>query len=73
MGPERKPRLQRITETLELAMQDCCKQTGRKQREVGEFLDAVQSWACNGLTTPHRAPRITKFTPIRSYRGGRVT
>ena len=37
------PRLQGITEFLELTMR--FEQTGLKQREVGEFVYAAQSWA----------------------------
>ena len=39
------PRLQAITEWVELAMRDAFEQTGLKQREVSEFMYAAQSWA----------------------------
>jgi hypothetical protein len=45
VGLARNPRLQRITEFLELAMKDEFKLTGLKQREIGEFTYAAQSWA----------------------------
>jgi hypothetical protein len=38
-------RLQQMTELLELAMKDACQRSGLKQREVGEFVYAAQSWA----------------------------
>jgi hypothetical protein len=37
------PRLQAITEWVELAMRDAFEQTGLKQREVGEFMYAAPS------------------------------
>lgn len=44
IGLARNPRLQGITEFLELAMKERFEQTGLKQREVGEFVYAAQSW-----------------------------
>ena len=41
----RNARFSGITEFMELAMKDGSKQTGLKQREVGEFAYAAQSWA----------------------------
>jgi hypothetical protein len=43
-GLARNARLQSITEFMELAMKDVFDQTGLKQREVGEFVYAAQSW-----------------------------
>jgi hypothetical protein len=45
VGLARNPRLQGITEFLELAMKDEFERSGLKQREVGEFVYAAQSWA----------------------------
>ena len=45
VGLARNARLQAITEFMELAMKDAFEQTGLKQREVGEFVYAAQSWA----------------------------
>jgi hypothetical protein len=45
VGLARNPRLQGITEFLELAMKDEFARTAHKQREVGEFVYAAQSWA----------------------------
>ena len=45
IGLARNARLQGITEFLELAMKDAFEQTGLKQREIGEFAYAAQSWA----------------------------
>lgn len=45
IGLARNPRLQAITEFMELAMKDAFEHTGTKQREIGEFLYAAQSWA----------------------------
>ena len=45
IGLARNARLQGITEFMELAMKDAFEQTGLKQREVGEFVYAAQSWA----------------------------
>jgi len=45
MGLARNPRLQGITEFLELALKDAFEASGLKQREVGEFTYAAQSWA----------------------------
>ncbi len=45
IGLARNARLQAITEFMELAMKDAFEQTGQKQREVGEFVYAAQSWA----------------------------
>ena len=44
IGLARNPRLQHITEFLELSMQDEFERTQTKQREVGEFMYAAQSW-----------------------------
>jgi hypothetical protein len=45
IGLARNARLQAITEFLELAMKDSYTTTGLKQREIGEFAYAAQSWA----------------------------
>ena len=45
VGLARNARLQGITEFLELAMKDAFEASGIKQREVGEFVYAAQSWA----------------------------
>ena len=45
IGLARNPRLQQITEFVELAMKDAFEHSGLKQREVGEFAYAAQSWA----------------------------
>jgi hypothetical protein len=45
IGLARNARLQAITEWVEMAMRDAFEQTGLKQREVGEFMYAAQSWA----------------------------
>ena len=45
VGLARNARLQGITEFLELAMKDAFEASGLKQREVGEFVYAAQSWA----------------------------
>jgi hypothetical protein len=45
IGLARNAHLQGITEFMELAMKDAFEQTGLKQREVGEFVYAAQSWA----------------------------
>ena len=45
IGLARNARLQGITEFMELAMKDAFEQTGLKQREIGEFVYAAQSWA----------------------------
>jgi len=45
VGLARNARLQAITEFLELAMKDAFEACGLKQREVGEFVYAAQSWA----------------------------
>ena len=45
VGLARNPRLQGITEFLELAMKDEFERSGLKQREVGKFVYAAQSWA----------------------------
>lgn len=45
VGLARNPRLQGITEFLELALKDAFEASGLKQREVGEFTYAAQSWA----------------------------
>jgi hypothetical protein len=44
IGLARNPRLQQRTEFLELAMKDEYDGSGCKQREVGEFMYAAQSW-----------------------------
>lgn len=44
VGLARNPRLQQITEFLELSMKDEFERTQTKQREVGEFMYAAQSW-----------------------------
>jgi Transposase DDE domain group 1 len=45
IGLARNARLQAITEFMELSMKDAFEQTGQKQRAVGEFVYAAQSWA----------------------------
>lgn len=45
VGLARNARLEQITEFLELAMKDDYQSSGVKQREVGEFMYAAQSWA----------------------------
>ena len=45
IGLARNARLQHITEFMELAMKDSYTTGGLKQREVGEFVYAAQSWA----------------------------
>ncbi len=45
IGLARNARLQGITEFLELAMKDAFGHTKVKQREIGEFVYAAQSWA----------------------------
>ena len=45
VGLARNARLERITEFLELSMKDDYQSSGVKQREVGEFMYAAQSWA----------------------------
>ena len=45
IGLARNARLQHITEFMELAMKDSYTATGLKQREIGEFVYAAQSWA----------------------------
>ena len=45
IGLARNARLQQMTEFLELAMKDAYQRSGLKQREVGEFMYAAQSWA----------------------------
>lgn len=44
IGLARNPRLQQITEFLELSMKDEFERTKVKQREIGEFMYAAQSW-----------------------------
>ena len=44
VGLARNPRLQQITEFLELAMKEEFQLTGVKQRQIGEFRYAAQSW-----------------------------
>lgn len=45
IGLARNARLQHITEFMELAMKDEFERTQTKQREIGEFMYATQSWA----------------------------
>lgn len=45
VGLARNARLEQITQFLELAMKDAYTHTGLKQREVGDFPYAAQSWA----------------------------
>lgn len=45
IGLARNARLQANTEFMELAMKDAFEQTGVKQREIGEFMYAAQSWS----------------------------
>ena len=45
IGLARNARLEQITEFLELSMKDDYQSSGVKQREVGEFMYAAQSWA----------------------------
>jgi hypothetical protein len=45
VGLARNARLQAITEFMELQMKDAFEQTQAKQREVGDFMYAAQSWA----------------------------
>jgi hypothetical protein len=45
IGLARNARLQGITEFIELDMKETFERTGLKQREVGEFVYAAQSWA----------------------------
>lgn len=45
VGLARNARLQQITEWLELAMKDAFDETGHKQRQIGEFAYAAQSWS----------------------------
>lgn len=45
IGLARNARLQGITEFMELSMKDAFEGTGVKQREIGEFMYAAQSWA----------------------------
>ena len=45
VGLARNPRLQQITEWVELSMKDEYESTGLKQREVGQFMYAAESWA----------------------------
>lgn len=44
IGLARNPRLQQITEFMELAMRDEFERTQTKQRDIGEFMYAAQSW-----------------------------
>jgi len=44
-GLARNARLEQITQFLELSMKDDYERSGLKQREVGEFAYAAQSWA----------------------------
>jgi hypothetical protein len=45
VGLARNARLQQITEWLELSMKDAFEETACKQRELGEFAYAAQSWS----------------------------
>jgi hypothetical protein len=45
IGLARNAPLQAITEFMELAMKDAFEQTKHKQREIGQFMYAAQSWA----------------------------
>lgn len=45
IGLARNARLQAMTEFMELAMKEAFEHSGLKQREVGEFMYAAQSWA----------------------------
>jgi hypothetical protein len=45
IGLARNARLEQITQFLELSMKDDYQSSGCKQREVGEFVYAAQSWA----------------------------
>lgn len=45
IGLARNPRLQAITEFMELSMKEAFEHSAVKQREVGEFMYAAQSWA----------------------------
>jgi hypothetical protein len=45
VGLARNARLEQITQFVELAMKDDYQSSGVKQREVGEFMYAAQSWA----------------------------
>jgi len=46
IGLARNPRLQQITEFLELAMKEVFERIGLKQREIGEFVYAANTWRC---------------------------
>jgi hypothetical protein len=45
VGLARNTRLEQMTEFVELAMKDAYETSGIKQRELGEFVYAAQSWA----------------------------
>ena len=45
VGLARNARLEQMTEFVELAMKDAYEASGIKQRELGEFVYAAQSWA----------------------------
>jgi hypothetical protein len=45
VGLARNTRLEQMTEFVELAMKDAYEASGIKQRELGEFVYAAQSWA----------------------------
>lgn len=45
VGLARNARLEQMTEFVELAMRDAHEASGLKQRELGEFVYAAQSWA----------------------------
>ena len=44
IGLARNERLQREVELVERAMKEAYQQSGEKQREIGEFVYAAQSW-----------------------------
>ena len=46
IGLARNPRLQQITEFLELSMKEVFEHTGLKQREIAEFGYAANTWRC---------------------------
>ena len=48
IGLARNARLQHFTEFIELSMKDEFARTQTKQREVGEFMYAAQSWSVEG-------------------------
>ena len=48
IGLARNERLQREVELVECAMKEAYEQSGEKQREIGEFVYAAQSWDIPG-------------------------